>query len=156
MNAIIQKLQLSRLKALIVLGCYLCSSGIYLFANGAPTYIKKKLEHDIQSVSELPYQISYIGQAPLFFGDELDFDLYPNPSKGGKINLEIKGIESNKLEITLYNTIGKVIERKSLSIITPFASVSLEAREKLNPGLYFVSISAADGQKVSKKLVVIE
>lgn len=83
----------------------------------------------------------------------LDFKMYPNPSKGGPINLEIEGIKGGKVEIILYNTIGKILYKKTISELTDNATLNIEPVDRLSPGLYFVSISSSE-EVIAKKLVV--
>ena len=89
--------------------------------------------------------------------DDFDFSVYPNPYKGGPINLEIDGNISTALQIKLYNTIGKVVLSKDFQFGSDFSQISLNPTEKLAPGLYFLSISM-QGENFSKtkKLIVSE
>ncbi len=87
---------------------------------------------------------------------KLDFKMYPNPSRGEHINLDIEGIKSAAVEITLYNTIGKVIFHTTLEPVgLPQQTLSISPNNRLTPGLYFLSVSSKN-EKLAKKLVVQE
>ncbi len=145
----------TRIKAAFALAIYLTLPAIYLHASHMkPANVKEEIS-DVRSTNpEMTYSIVHNKSSVDNYYD-LDFEMYPNPSRGGPINLEIDGIHSNMVEITLYNTIGKVLLKKNVTSATPFASLSIKAVEKLPPGLYFVSISSND-EKVAKKLIIRE
>ena len=87
----------------------------------------------------------------------LDFKMYPNPSKGDNINVEIEGIKTEQLDIALYNTIGKIVFQKKFKPdgFQHRLALKIDPKEKLIPGLYFLSISSPT-EKLAKKLVVTE
>ncbi|MBX2843051.1 MAG: T9SS type A sorting domain-containing protein [Flammeovirgaceae bacterium] len=86
---------------------------------------------------------------------DLEVKLYPNPYKEGPINLEIESGSLESLDITLYNTIGKVLYNKQINPTSSFTELSITPEIKLTPGLYFMSVSSSNF-KIAKKLIVSE
>ncbi|WP_020529540.1 T9SS type A sorting domain-containing protein [Flexithrix dorotheae] len=86
---------------------------------------------------------------------ELEVKLFPNPYKEGPINLEIESGSLKSLDITLYNTIGKVLYNKQINPTSSFTELTFTPEVKLTPGLYFMSVSSSNF-KIAKKLIVNE
>lgn len=71
-----------------------------------------------------------------------DIILYPNPVKGGIVNVEVGALTVSKVEV--YSLLGaKVLETSKTAISTA----------NLQAGIYFVKISA-EGKSITKKLIV--
>lgn len=86
---------------------------------------------------------------------KIDFDIYPNPSRGSEINIKVKGLEEDEAELILYNTIGGVVWKKKVEV-----TANGEVKATLNPseqqftrGLYLLSI-AEKGQRTMKKVII--
>ncbi len=86
---------------------------------------------------------------------QIEFNVYPNPSRGSEVNITVKGLEEKQADLILYNTIGGVVWKKQVEVNT-----NGEVNEKLNPddyhftrGLYLLSISEK-GQRTMKKLII--
>jgi plastocyanin len=74
--------------------------------------------------------------------------LYPNPAKG-VFYLELENNFSNKLSISIYNTLGQEVKNLQTGF-NPDEPINIS---ELNSGMYFVKISEGDNS-VTKRLIV--
>lgn len=86
-----------------------------------------------------------------------DVQLYPNPSDGNT-NLGFYLDEKESVSITLSDMTGKKIAEKSIDLnkgrhLVPISNV---LKGKLTAGIYFVSLSTSNKDKITKKLIVTE
>ncbi len=78
--------------------------------------------------------------------------IYPNPSEGGMVNLEIKGNEFlNNASLEIYNLTGQLVATYSLS--SENRTVTINA-QKLIRGVYFVKLFSDTQLIETKKLLI--
>ena len=77
----------------------------------------------------------------------LELSVYPNPSNG-ILNVNIKSEGNEKYNLTIYNSIGQVVESKVIN--TSQTQVNLEEK-----GIYFVTILNSNGEQVSVEKVIV-
>ena len=83
--------------------------------------------------------------------NHLDFNVYPNPSKG-QLNCEIGTTEYNNLILKLINSMGQVIETRSIKNSTLKHTESFNLFQ-LQKGIYYLVIYNEDFQQ-SKKIMI--
>jgi hypothetical protein len=80
-----------------------------------------------------------------------DFAVYPNPSKDGNFELDLRDYKNQDLDIKIVDLRGNVITKESITNLTA-PTHSLRMNNAVN-GLYFVSIQTNKGVK-TKKLII--
>ena len=90
----------------------------------------------------------------VIYNDELANDIrltiYPNPSQGEFVYMELKSSEDIS-ELIVTDITGKIVHQQNLQTDDYYSTVRFN--EKLNPGFYFVTV-VSGSQKQTKKLVV--
>ena len=82
----------------------------------------------------------------------LAINIYPNPSQGEFIYMELNGLQSNS-EIMVTDIFGKTVLLQSIQAEYGSYNETLKFRKKLGAGFYFVTVNSGN-QKVTKKLIV--
>lgn len=83
---------------------------------------------------------------------ESSLSIYPNPSDGGLVNLEIKGDELlNNATLEIYNITGQLVASYSFSGENSLVTVNTN---KLIPGVYFVKLFSNTQLLETKKLLI--
>ncbi len=84
-----------------------------------------------------------------------DFIVYPNPNSGNEINLKFELIEKCSVEIRLHKMSGQYVETlKTLSLPAGTQEIKAGFKNKLNPGVYLLSLSTDKGENVVQRLIV--
>lgn len=81
--------------------------------------------------------------------DAETFSIYPNPGNGN-LNFDLSRYGNKQVEIAVYNTLGKLIDKK---IFKAGTAVSLDLTTQAN-GMYFAEVKA-DGQLLANKKIMI-
>jgi len=83
---------------------------------------------------------------------ESSLSIYPNPSDGGAVNLEIKGDELlNNVSLEIYSVTGQLVASYSFSGENRLVTVNTN---KLMPGVYFVKLFSSTQLLETKKLLI--
>lgn len=86
--------------------------------------------------------------------ERFDFQLYPNPSNGKEIQVNITGLKNiSTVNIKIYSVIGNILMQKTDEVSPMSASVNVVPETELAKGVYFLSVEAGK-EKVTKRLVV--
>ncbi len=80
-------------------------------------------------------------------------NIYPNPSNGEAVYLNLNNVESNEVFIKVIDYSGKVVFNNRYSVDTAL-NVRLEFRQILTSGIYLVEV--VDGEKVNLSRLIIE
>lgn len=81
--------------------------------------------------------------------NENELVVFPNPSNGKEIGIEVSGFEDENVTLSLYDAIGKQIDSKNIQN----GAINYEPQNQLQNGIYFVVISGKDKQVKSKLIV---
>ena len=81
-------------------------------------------------------------------------EMYPNPSVD-KVNIDISLLQTIKIQLSLYNTLGQIVYKKSTKLSTGTHQVTINI-SGLHAGLYYLQISSPQGSSISKKFVKIK
>jgi hypothetical protein len=82
----------------------------------------------------------------------LDMKIYPNPSQGEFVYLELKGLSSNS-EMVVSDIYGKTVLKQPLNADYSNYNGTLRFDKKLGAGFYLVTVVSGN-QKTTKKLIV--
>ena len=86
--------------------------------------------------------------------NNLNFEVYPNPTKD-KVTISLIGVSHpDKVEVQLYDEFGKLI-KTFRNVKSGFLEFGIN---ELNPGIYFIKLFGVDNEKKNlvKKLVIVE
>ena len=87
------------------------------------------------------------------FENSLGLSIYPNPTNSAS-NIEFISPYDSKVNISVLDVAGRIVEEGSVNAVSGTASkYTVNASNKLNAGIYFISINI-EGRKVIKKLVI--
>jgi hypothetical protein len=84
---------------------------------------------------------------------EFSFDIYPNPSDGEGVNIEIMEESRSEILLVIYNVNGRKEFSKIVFADKGKNNYVIENSEKLLPGIYFVSGTSGE-KSYNKKLLV--
>jgi hypothetical protein len=74
---------------------------------------------------------------------EIELNVYPNPSNGSGLNLNISGIESDNVQVKVYDALGRKIESKRY-VIDGTLQTTLNFANELSNGLYILEVNTED------------
>lgn len=82
-----------------------------------------------------------------------ELSIYPNPATE-QVTLSIISSTNEKMNYTLFDVQGKIIEDKYLEIHTGINNLTINIKQlQLSKGVYFIKVFA-DGKEITKKLVI--
>jgi len=79
-------------------------------------------------------------------------EIFPNPNDGTLLNGRIPNMESNTVDINIFDMLGKEVVNKTVNIVGSNFSLNLE-ENKLAAGTYFFTATCA-GKQFRKKIVI--
>ncbi|MCU0450314.1 MAG: T9SS type A sorting domain-containing protein [Bernardetiaceae bacterium] len=85
--------------------------------------------------------------------EKFDFQLYPNPCDGKEFQINVEGIRTADIKITLYSVIGNVMLQKTVETRSLTTSVQINPDNSLAKGVYFLCIQSGN-EKITKRLIV--
>lgn len=86
--------------------------------------------------------------------DRIEMSIYPNPTRGNKINIKAEGCRQGRVNLILYNAIGSVIWQHTVIPNTKGnIDFPLYLEDAWANGLYFLSVSEKE-QRTMKKLII--
>jgi hypothetical protein len=74
---------------------------------------------------------------------EIELNVYPNPSNGSGLNLNISGIESDNVQVKVFDALGRKIESKRY-VIDGNLQTTLNFANELSNGLYILEVNTED------------
>ncbi len=78
------------------------------------------------------------------------FDLYPNPSATGNVNVSLDLLSSQKVTIDVYDMVGKVVYNKDLGTLPAGQTVNELNVANLNSGIYMMNVTIGTESVVTK------
>ncbi len=87
------------------------------------------------------------------FENSLGLSIYPNPTSSSSV-VEFTSPSNSKVNISVFDVSGRMVEESSFNATSGIGSkYTVNASNKLNSGIYFISINI-EGRKVVKKLII--
>jgi len=83
---------------------------------------------------------------------ELELNVYPNPSNGSDLNLNISGIESDNVQVKIYDALGRKIESIRL-VVNGSLQTQLPLSSDLSNGMYMIEVSSDSKMKSTRVLI---
>ena len=84
--------------------------------------------------------------------ENAEMEIFPNPNDGTLLNGRIPNMESNTVDINIFDMLGKEVVNKTVNIVGSNFSLNLE-ENKLAAGTYFFTATCA-GKQFRKKIVI--
>ncbi|MGB5981206.1 MAG: T9SS type A sorting domain-containing protein, partial [Nonlabens sp.] len=75
--------------------------------------------------------------------------LYPNPVSGDILNLEMGGLNSGKVSVSIHNALGQLVRSESVESSN---MIELTGMSELSNGMYFITVGTADHKQTIKFL----
>ena len=71
----------------------------------------------------------------------MELNVYPNPSNGTDLNLNISGIESDNVQVKIYDSMGRNIQSERF-IVDGTLQTKLNFQSELANGIYLIEVSS--------------
>jgi hypothetical protein len=82
----------------------------------------------------------------------MELSVYPNPSNGTDLNLNISGIESDNVQVKIYDAMGRQIESLRL-IVNGNLQTQLPLSNVYTNGMYLIEVSSENIVKTARILI---
>jgi hypothetical protein len=90
----------------------------------------------------------------LVVADDIQLNVYPNPSNGQNTYLTVSGIEDDNAKISVFNQVGQLVLQFAMSCESSGTQMELPVNQFVN-GLYFIEIYA-NGKKHHTRMLIQE
>lgn len=86
--------------------------------------------------------------------NELNFTIYPNPSgENENAIVQFSGNANEEVKMCIYDVTGKVVTQKTI-VLSASGSNTIELKNELSSGMYFVNATSKSGATYNQKLMV--
>jgi len=86
--------------------------------------------------------------------EQNNFIIYPNPVKGGVVNIQFSNVAKGEYTLQLYNNLGQIVATKQIEHFGGNATQSMLLGNSISQGSYKLIISNGREKRVSKTVVV--
>ena len=83
---------------------------------------------------------------------EIEFSVFPNPSNGADLNLSISGIESDNVQVKIYDSMGRKIQSERF-IVNGTLQTELNFKDELSNGMYLIEVTSGTLTKSVRILI---
>jgi hypothetical protein len=83
---------------------------------------------------------------------EMELSVFPNPSNGSDLNLSVSGIESDNVQVKVYDALGRKIESKRF-VVDGTLQTTLNLANELSNGLYILEVTTEDVKRSVRFMV---
>jgi hypothetical protein len=83
---------------------------------------------------------------------EMEVNIFPNPSNGTDLNLSISGIESDNVQMKIYDSMGRKIQSERF-IVAGTLQTELKFQSELSNGIYLIEVSSGTTTKSVRILI---
>jgi hypothetical protein len=84
--------------------------------------------------------------------ENLELNVYPNPSNGSDLNLNISGIESDNVQVKIYDAMGRKVESFRL-VVNGNLQTQLPLSNDYSNGMYMIEVSSDHQMKSTRVLI---
>jgi hypothetical protein len=89
-------------------------------------------------------------------GSAAKYALYPNPSNGSQVGVQLTGVSAGKYTVTLRNMLGQEVHRAVVAHVGGNGQLSIKLASKLSSGSYTVSVLGATSTPLYQGKLVVE
>jgi hypothetical protein len=83
---------------------------------------------------------------------EMELNVYPNPSNGTDLNLSISGIESDNVQVKIYDSMGRKIQSERFVVVGTLQT-ELKFQSELSNGMYLIEVSSENIVQTARVLI---
>jgi hypothetical protein len=83
---------------------------------------------------------------------EMELNVYPNPSNGKDLNLSISGIESENVQVKIYDSMGRKIQSERF-VVAGTLQTELKFQSELSNGMYLIEVSSENIVQTARVLI---
>ena len=83
---------------------------------------------------------------------EIELSVFPNPSNGTDLNLSISGIESDNVQVKIFDSMGRKIQSERF-VVDGTLQTALKFQSELSNGIYLVEVSSENIVKTARILI---
>lgn len=105
-----------------------------------------------QGVSQNAMQDRLVEDVSQDASQEMELNVFPNPSNGTDLNLSISGIESDNVLVKIYDSMGRKIKNERF-VIDGTLQTELKFQSELSNGMYLVEVSSEGLIKSARILI---
>jgi hypothetical protein len=84
--------------------------------------------------------------------ENLELNVFPNPSNGEGLTLSLSGIQSDNVQVRIYDALGRKIESKRY-VVDGTLQTELNFQQELSDGLYLIEVSSDHQMKSTRVLI---
>jgi hypothetical protein len=84
--------------------------------------------------------------------ENLELNVYPNPSNGEGLTLSLSGIQSDNVQVKIYDALGRKIESKRY-VVDGTLQTELNFQQELLDGLYLIEVTSGTSTKSARILI---
>jgi hypothetical protein len=84
--------------------------------------------------------------------ENLELNVYPNPSNGSDLKLNISGIESDNVQVKIFDSMGRKIQSERF-IVNGTLQTELNFQSKLSNGIYLIEVSSENMVQTARILI---
>jgi len=83
---------------------------------------------------------------------EFELSVFPNPSNGTNLNISISGIESDNVQLKIFDAMGRKIQSERY-VVDGTLQTELNFQEELSDGLYLIEVTSGTSTKSARILI---
>jgi hypothetical protein len=83
---------------------------------------------------------------------EMELSVFPNPSNGEGLTLSLSGIQSDNVQVKIYDALGRKIESKRY-VVDGTLQTELNFQQELLDGLYLIEVTSGTSTKSARILI---
>ena len=84
--------------------------------------------------------------------ENLELSVYPNPSNGSDLNLSISGIESDNVQVKIFDSMGRKIQSERF-VVNGTLQTELNFKDELSNGMYLIEVSSENIVQTARILI---
>jgi len=84
--------------------------------------------------------------------ENLELNVFPNPSNGSYMNLSISGIESDNVQVKIFDSMGRKIQSERF-VVNGTLQTELNFKDELSNGMYLIEVSSENIVQTARILI---
>ena len=83
---------------------------------------------------------------------EFELSVYPNPTHGDALTMSLSGINSDNVQVRIYDALGRKIQSERY-VVDGTLQTELNFESELSDGMYLIEVSSENKVKTARVLV---
>jgi hypothetical protein len=84
--------------------------------------------------------------------ENLELNVFPNPSNGSDLHLNISGIESDNVQVKIFDSMGRKIQSERF-VVNGTLQTELNFKDELSNGMYLIEVSSENIVQTARILI---